>query len=492
MNESVGTLDELNTLNTSIISSSHYRNLHRPRRRITRYDDGIEDPADAGLIQRDWVGEELATGDVDRVVGLLGTEVNPDALVQKKGLVIYDDMKTDATVKATLFVKKFTRLSTGFIVKPASDDSVDIAIAEFYEKQLEDIPGTMMQMLLGMMTSLDYGYSIMEENYFFINEGEDSGKIGLASVKSKKPHDFEFKLDEFSNILALVQDQPSGKQQTLPKDKFLITSWMPEWENPYGIADLRAAYNPWWQKDVMMRFQAIFLERYAMPILLGTYPPGTDESTKDLLLEILEDIQGQTVAIKPEGIEIDDLEMNRSASDLFTKAIDKRDTQIARALLVPELLGFTDKGATGSFALGKKQFDLFIGILKHLGKTLEEVIHEQLTIPFIKWNFNVQEFPRFQFLPLTEESPEIKAKIIAVLVTAGILDPEDEGIKEWIIDFIGIMPQSMTKASEMAKDALSFDTPWKFHSPDGDESFEIEIQEMAARSEMMNDALQKA
>lgn len=455
--------------------------------------DGEVVPADQVQgIDKEHIGKELATGDTERVVGLTDKETNPDILVQRKGLGIYDDMKKDATVKAVLFVKKFTRLSTGFMIKPASDSQEDIAIADFYEKQLELLPGTFMKVLMGMMTALDYGYSIMEENYVFLNEGDDEGKIGLASIKSKKPHDFNFRLDEFSNIKALIQEQNTKPEAELPPDKFLITSWMPEWENPYGISDLRSAYNAWWQKDVIMRFQAMFLERYAGPILLGTYPVGTDEATKDLLLEILEDIQFNTVAIKPEGIELDDLKLDRSGSEVFQKAITYRDTQIARALMVPELLGFTDKGATGSFALGKKQFDLFIGILKHLGRTLEEVIHEQLTIPFIKWNFNVKEFPRFIFLPLTEESPEIKAKIMATLVSAGILDANDEGIREAIRDFIGILPESKTKASQDVTEAMDFTEPFKYYSPDGVDMIEVEVLETTARTEKMLDALAKA
>jgi hypothetical protein len=161
-------------------------------------------------------------------------------------------------------------------------------------------------------------------------------------------------------------------------------------------------------------------------------------------------------------------------------------------MLVPELLGFSDKGGTGSYALGKKQFDLFLGILKHLGRTLEEVIREQLTIPFIKWNFPVTEYPEFKFLPLTEESPEIKAKIASILVSAGLLDAEDEGIRDWIIDFIGILPQSMTKASEMAQDSMTFDEPFKFISPDGYDMIEAEVLETHARTEQLMDAYKRA
>jgi len=452
--------------------------------------DEVDDPKDDGKINPDWVGKELATGRNTMIVDALGLQHNPDTLVEKKGLSIFDTMKQDSTVKATLFVKKFTRLSTQWFIKPASDSQQDVLIAKYYDQQLTQIPGTVIKFLLGMMTCLDYGYSILEENYYPITEGEFAGKIGLASIKSKKPHDFTFNMDKFNNIESLTQKQ-GGEDVILPVDKFLISSWMPEWENPYGISDLKAAYIPWWQKDVIMRFQAIWLERYPSPFLIGTYPAGTDEDTKAKLLEILEDLQIHTEAIKPEGVEIDTVTMDRTGSDIYTKAIDKRDTMIARALLVPELLGFTDKGSTGSYALGKKQFDLFIGILWHLGRMLEEIMHEQLTTPLIRWNFPVNTFPEFQFYPLTEESNEVKAKIAATLSTAGFIDPNDPDIRKWIGDYLNIMPFTKTVASEMAQDAITFDEPYKFYSPDGSNDIEVEMLETAARCELLNDALQK-
>lgn len=452
--------------------------------------DEVEDPSQTEALDKEWVGKELATGRTKLLVDPLGLQQNPDILVEKKGLSVFDTMKQDATVKATLFVKKFTRLSTQWFVKPASESQQDVTIAEFYDQQLAQMPGTVIKFLLGMMTCLDYGYSILEENYYHITEGEFAGKIGLASLKGKKPHDIRFNEDEFNNILNLVQKQ-DGEDVDLPTNKFLITSWMPEFENHYGTSDLKAAYIPWWQKDVIMRFQAIWLERYPSPFLLGTYPPGTDKETQDALLAILEDLQIHTEAIIPEGLIIDTVKMDRTGSDIYTKAIDKRDSMIARALLIPELLGFTDKGSTGSYALGKKQFDLFIGILWHFGRTLEETIREQLTIPFISWNFPVKEYPEFTFFPLTEESNEIKAKIAATLSSAGFLDPTDPDVREWIGDYLNILPLTMTKASEMAQEAMTYKEPFKFYSPDGQDMIEVEVLETAARIELLNDALQK-
>ena len=253
----------------------------------------VEDPKESTALDSKYIGVELATGKNTLIVDPLGADINPDSLVEKKGLSVFDTMKQDATVKATLFVKKFTRLSTEWFIKPASDDAQDVTIAKFYKQQLEQIPGTVIKFLLGMMTCLDYGFSVLEENYYHVKEGEFSGKIGLGSIKSKKPHNIKFNLDEFNNIINLIQEQ-DGNDVPLPPNKFLITSWMPEWENPYGTADLKAAYIPWWQKDVIMRFQAIWLERFPSPFLLGRYPVGTEEKEKDRLLEILEDLQIST------------------------------------------------------------------------------------------------------------------------------------------------------------------------------------------------------
>jgi len=474
-----------------IEDTSGFQDVHESEAQLAEYAEiSIPEPKAQNVITKDEIGEEYATGSEALAINGQMLEDNPDALIAKKGLAIFDTMKTDSMVKAALFIKKFSRLATQWTIRPASNSKQDRDIADFYDQQLNNLPGTVIQMLLGMMTSLDYGFSLLEKNYYFIKEGDYRGKVGLSSIKSKRPHDFSFDQDDFCNVKALIQSQPDSKKTLNPK-KFLRMTWMPEWENPYGTSDLRAAYVPWWQKDVIMRFQAIWLERYPAPILLGRYPHGTSQDDKDDLLEMLEDLQIHTEGIIPEGIEIDSIKMDRSGSDIYTKAIDKRDTMIGQAILIPELLGFTQR-ASGSYALGKKQFDLFIGVLWHLGRTLEEVIHEQLTIPLIDWNYgNKDDYPVFEFEALAEESAETKSKILATLASSGLIDATDPETREWIGDYLNILPSSKTKASEMAQEALSYKDAWKFYSPKGDEVFHVEVMETAARIELLNDALQK-
>jgi phage gp29-like protein len=410
-------------------------------------------------------------------------------LVQKKEMRIFDLMRKDDQVKAAGLVKKYSRLSADWHIQPASTSPEDLTIARFYEDMLAQLPGTVIQVLLNQMTCLDYGFSIMEKNYAYIEDGEWAGKIGLSSIKSKKPHDFDFRMDEYSNVIAYVQNQ-AGDEEELPPDKFIRTTWMPEWENPYGTSDLKAAYRPFWVKDVLMKFWPMHLERYASPPSVGTYPPGTSEKDKTDFLEVLEDLVIKSAIIKREGLEIDFPEVSGSGAKMYENALDRLDMMIARSMLIPELLGLASRQVTGSFALGKKQFDLFIGIINHLGKVLEEVWHEQLTIPYIDFNYHVTQYPRLEFGVITEESDEMKAKIAGTLITAGLLDPTDPETQRLLSDYITLLPPPNSESGARMAEALDFSIPYRFVDPTGRDVFEVDLVENMARVEVLEDSYQ--
>lgn len=436
---------------------------------------------------------ELATGPDDLISSAFKLyPYNPDELVLKKGLKIYDDMKKDDQVKACLSTKKLARLSTKSHVKPASKDAKDIEVAKFYAWALENMPGTQTNVLLGLMTALDYGYSVSEIVLKYIEGGFWKGKIGIKAIKTRKPHDFEFRTDTHMNIESLIQYQ-SGFEVPLPIEKFILWSNDPEWGNPYGISDLKAGYRAWWMKDVVMKFWGIFLERYPSPIFIGRYPPGLPEKEKSALLKILVNLQIKTAGIIPQGVQIDTIEVGKSGSKIYDDAIGKLDRQICRSLLVPDLLGMSDTPSKGSYALGKKHFDVFLWILVYLGEILEEIWHEQFTKPFIDLNFDVKgKYPKWKLEEITEESMETRSKILAQLAQAKFINPEDPAHREWASDFLTILPGADTRASAMAEDALDFTTPLKFYSPSSDgDLFNVEILENEARLQKFEDAWQK-
>ena len=202
----------------------------------------------------------------------------------------------------------------------------------------------------------------------------------------------------------------------------------------------------------------------------------------------------------PEGIRIEALELKASAgAGLYEKAVEKRDKMISRALLVPDLMGLGAEMKGGSYALGKKQFDLFYVMQNAFGAEMEELLLEQLTKGLIDMNFaNVQEYPKFQFEPFEEYSGEElakmnvhKAQTLQVLANAGFIDPSDEEVQEAAMEYMNILPGAGT-GSMQASEALDFTEPLKFTRADGRSHFELMLAENVARMELLDDALRAA
>ena len=442
---------------------------------------------------------EMATGDPDLVQRWEKLySINPDDLVAKKGLKIFDEMKKDDQVRAALAVKKFSRLSTPYSWKPASDDKADQEQADFMNGIIERMGKPFVSTLMAMLTAQDYGYSIMEKNYDYVKEGDWAGKIGLANIKSKKPHDFRFNVDLYGNVTELVQKQ-QGKDVLMPTDKFIVYSYQSLWENPYGESDLKAAYEAWWSKSIILKFWNMHLERWASPVIIGFYPPNIEPDVMDKLIDVLADIQIGTVGKVPEGIKIEVIDMKGSGgADLYAKAIEKRDRMICRAMLVPDLLGMGDVIKGGSYALGKKQFDLFFTMQNFWGKEIEEIIMEQLTKQMISINYGESDkYPIFEFEEFEEHSAEDKAKMnvqkaqtLQILSGAGFIDPLDEEVQQAAMEWMNILPGA-GKGSQMAREALDFSVPLKFVNPNGRDYFELEIADNLHRFELLQDAFQK-
>ena len=377
---------------------------------------------------------EVATNDSALYKSFEFTDYNPDTLVQAKGgLAIYDKMRVDDQVKATLSLKKQAVLAPGWDIEPGSDDPKDVEIADFVEFSLEKMQGSVVDMLSQVMLALDYGYSIGEIVWKVYEDGLHAGKVGIRAVKSKRPHYFEFQSDEFGNLKpnGLLQRTYITDTKKLPVNKFLIYSYQKEFDNWYGTSDLRPAYRSWWSKDNIIRFWNIYLERFGSPLLIGKYTKNDTSAANDLM-GILNNIQSKSSIVHREGdYSIDMLEAQRKgggASD-YKEALSTHDRGIARAILVPDQLGEGGSGQ-GAFAKAKVQLDTFLWIVKKLRQDIEEtVMNEQLIRRLVGWNFeNVETLPKFKFRPLTDDQKVQLAQAFSEAVQKGavIPTPEDE------------------------------------------------------------------
>lgn len=370
---------------------------------------------------------------------------NPDGLVGKKGLRIYEEMQTDEQIKACLTLKKYARLSTGWEIKPGDeDDKLSIELADFVQHNTKRLKGTFYDALLGILSALAYGYSINEKVLEYIEEGEFRGKIGLKAIKSREPFGYNFQTDKHGNLEGITFESGSlvsgsdlgSADKPFPPERFIIYSYNKEFSNWYGNSDLRACYRSWWSKKIVIKYFNIFLERFGMPTAYMKYPQGLDSKILEELDNILKNLQAKSAFRIPEDITVELLEATRRGEAGYEKAIELYNTMIARGILIPELTGFTSR-ASGSRSLGETQLDVFIWILEKLGRDIEEtIVEEQIFRPLIDINYeNVDEeqYPLFKLNSLSEKDTEARSKVVVELVKVGLISPDEEWVRDYLM-----------------------------------------------------------
>ena len=337
---------------------------------------------------------------------------NPDDLVTRKGYAIYDQMQTDAQVSACLNIKKFAVLSQGWEVHPCSDSAADREAAEFVRFCFQDMRGSILDALYKVLDAVGKGFSVCEISYKVIEDGPHRGRIGLAAIKAKDPSIVGFDVDDYLNVTGLRDLRKMAGDDSLPAEKFVVYTYMPRYESPYGQSDLRAAYKHWWSKDAIMRFYNTYLEKYGSPTVKGAYRRGTSRQHQDDLLQALAKIQQETAIVLPEDVQVEMLECRRGGDAGYLSALEWHDHQISKAILGQTLA--TDEGSrSGSYAQAKVHLEMMQYHLEKLKRDLEEsVVGEQIIRRLVDYNFpkgvgdrvsGVGGYPRFRLGSVNSE-----------------------------------------------------------------------------------------
>ena len=268
-------------------------------------------------------------------------------------------------------------------------------------------------------------------------------------------------MDAHDNLLENGIEQFGRK---MPTWKFVLYSAGKEFDNHYGTSDLRAAYTPWWIKDFARKAQSIFLDRYSVPLALGTYPAGNAALSDQVAAfrSALEHLQVATTMTMPADFKVDFPAVGAQGSQIFITAIDRRDAAIARAVLVPNLLGVSPQGDVGSYSQARKQFDVFILVIEKLQRDLAEtVMGEQVIRRVVDLNYRVEEYPKFAFLPFTEsDKSQLLGLWYQAIAAGGVTNrPEDEVHIRSITEFPEIPLEDLQAEAEAAKAAQSVPPP---------------------------------
>lgn len=374
------------------------------------------------------IGSEEAWSESSMYRGADFPKYNPDDLLSRKGYAIYSKMMLDEQVKAVVRFKRDAITSRDFIFELDDADlsEEDIALRkEVFKKAIADMGASFTDSLNGVMSAMYNGFSITEK---VLGQFEHDGKTwyGIGTLKLRPCDTFFFHTDEYGNIQKFVQ-QFDSREQELDIENFIHYVQNPDFDTHYGRSELRECYRAWFSKDMVIKFQNIHLERFAAGFVWAapkdgkTLTAGTPEYTS--LQSVMKNLQASSSIILPSSIELN-IE-HPATTDAFERAIAQHDKAIAKALLVPNLLGISEQGSTGSYSQSKTQLEAFLWTLDADATRLEQTLNVQLFKQLGDLNFGDGKYPKFKFKPISDERKLEIVKIWTQLVTAGAVQATD-------------------------------------------------------------------
>ncbi len=353
---------------------------------------------------------------------------NPDDLMGRKGAKIYRKMMLDEQVKAVVRFKRDAITARDWMFEmPNSDDEQSEERIGIYNTMVRETYGSFVDGMNYILMAMYQGFS-MTEKLFDTFDHNGKPYMGIRELIPKPFDTFEFHIDKYGTITKTIQRLDSDEQR-INLDRFVYYVQNPEFDRHYGQSDLREAYRSWYSKDVIIRLYNQFLERFGGGFIIGkpssgaALSPGTPEYKQ--MLAAMDSIRVQTSVLLPSNVDMD--VEHPSTTDQYEKAIALHDLQIAKALLVPNLLGITPQASSsgGGFAQANTQLEAFLWTLDADATRLQEALNEQIFNPLSRLNFADGKGPIFKFKSVSESKKIELVKTWQELVTGGAVEASD-------------------------------------------------------------------
>jgi phage gp29-like protein len=348
---------------------------------------------------------------------------NPDALQARHGTRIYRRMTEDDQIKALLAFKCAAVISRPWSFRLPQDAPEQRQCEAFFRFVLgQQLRGTFGQALADLMTSQVFGFSVVEKVYQAVAwQGQE--RWGLGALKLRPAASFTLAMDAHGNLTELVQQQ-GAKAVSLPPERFIRHVNKPEVHPHYGESDLKACHRHWFAKENILKFWNVYLERMASGFVHGKIAGTVSPKEQQELRRALENLSVRTSVITPASVDL--RLVTAPHTDAFERAVAARDKAMARALLVPNLLGFSEQGQAGSYAQSRTQLEAFLYVVNALADSLADTLNEQLFRELALWNFGLADPPRFAFDPFTEDQKRAIAREWRDAVTAGTVHAAEQ------------------------------------------------------------------
>lgn len=306
---------------------------------------------------------------------------NPDPILKKQGKDVsaYKALLTDDRLGGCIKSRKAGVKSLLWGLDRGKSKSRYAKIMEdcFYDLKVREIISSILNAPL-------FGYAVLEIIWDIVD-----GKILPVDVIEKPQEWFAFSDD--NKLLLKTKVNPDG--QLVPENKFLLVQYESSYVNPYGFAELSRCFWPVTFKKGGMKFWLQFIEKYGMPYTVGKQPRGAGDEETKAMLEQLENMIQDAVAVVPDdsSVEIIAATGKADSSTVFETFKKNCEEQIAITILGQNL---TTEIQGGSYAATKGHLEVRQDIVDEDKHLCEETLNRLIDIVF-ELNFGDIERPMF-------------------------------------------------------------------------------------------------
>lgn len=311
---------------------------------------------------------------------------NPDKVLRKAGKDIsaYHEIKSDSHVKACIRSRKAGAKSMLWDIDRGKAKSKH---AQFIKHIFQQLP--VFSIIDDILEAPLFGYKPLEVYWKKETAGSREAVIPTA-VKGKPIEWFYFG----ENGELLFRSRQCWQGEPVPPKKFLVPRQEPTDNNPYGFPDLSLCFWYYTFKKGGLRFWLQFIEKYGMPFVIGKQPRGTDEAESDALLEALDQMIQDAVAVIPDDSSVELMESAKtSSSAVYKEFLYFLNAEVSKAILGQTLT--TEIQDKGTYSAAKVHLEVRDDIIMADVKLVEETFN-QLIEWIIELNFGyVPDVPKF-------------------------------------------------------------------------------------------------
>lgn len=249
---------------------------------------------------------------------------NPDPVLKALGkdIKVYRELRADAHVGGCIRRRKAAvkALEWGL-----DRDKAKSRVAKSIEAIFADLD--LSRIITEMLDAVLYGYQPMEVMW-----GKVGGYVVPVDVVGK-PADWFLYSPE--NELRFRSRQAQLPGEELPPRKFLVPRQDPSYHNPYGFADLSMCFWPTTFKKGGLKFWVQFTEKYGAPWVIGKHPRSASDAETNQLLDRLEDMVQDAVAVIPDDSSVDIKEAagKTGSTEVYERLLHFCRSEVSIALL---------------------------------------------------------------------------------------------------------------------------------------------------------------